>query len=76
LALDVKAGLGMRDLKAWTILETIAKNDSPGDNNLVCTPLLFSQDLKWFSRSTVVILGNSFSFVYHWFHLPSHFLPG
>lgn len=50
LGLDVKAGLGMRDLKAWTILETIAKNDSPGVNNLVCAPLLFSQELKWLSR--------------------------
>ncbi|KAG0581684.1 hypothetical protein KC19_4G271700 [Ceratodon purpureus] len=29
------AGLGMRDLKAWTILETIAKNDSPGVHNLI-----------------------------------------
>lgn len=29
------AGLGFRDLKAWTILETIAKNNSPGVNNLI-----------------------------------------
>jgi hypothetical protein len=43
--LDVKAGLGMRDLKAWTILETIAKNNSLGVNNLVCALLFFSISL-------------------------------
>lgn len=31
----VKAGLGMRDLKAWYILESIAKNHNLGVNNLV-----------------------------------------
>ena len=33
--MNVKAGLGMRDLKAWYILESIAKNHNLGVNNLV-----------------------------------------
>lgn len=58
----MKAGLGMRDLKAWTILETIGKNNNPGVNNLVCAPLLFSPISFWrvqvqlsFSYPVVVI---------------------
>lgn len=35
MLLNVKAGLGMRDLKAWYILESIAKNHNLGVNNLV-----------------------------------------
>jgi hypothetical protein len=59
LGLDVKAGLGMRDLKAWTILETIAKNNSLGVNNLVCALLFFSISLfgvqLWFKEIAVAM---------------------
>lgn len=51
--MNVKAGLGMRDLKAWYILESIAKNHNLGVNNLVSfllflTPFPSFSVLKYF----------------------------